>query len=307
MPGGDTREWGCFGIVQPATSGSGASIRFYDDDGNPLPEGYLVDVKLMPSGTIVPCLVASFLAGQGEACFFPFNAGDEVYVMVPEGDERAGCTIVGRCNQALDVFPLQVAGQDVTQNNFGFVRMRTPFIVETASSLLLRHSVSGAFLAFDLSGALTMAPGDGGSLHLGPDFLGFQTLDSSGSVQVVPANGSQGNQVQMNADATSFLLDGSASQLLTTGTLTLATAGNQFCGHALTVEQFLTIMQGIVIPPTGLTGPTMWAALAAAITAGNATPLDTTVITPALTLALTTPGTPAPGTFGVACPGLLIG
>src|SRR5579859_785093 len=108
-PGMDTRQWVSYGTVDADTSDAKA-IQFKDDDGNPSPYGPLVSVTLQPSGVSLPCRVLGQVAGNGEADYFPFLAGDEVLVLLPEGDERAGAVIVGRLNQEIDAWPLIVAG-----------------------------------------------------------------------------------------------------------------------------------------------------------------------------------------------------
>ena len=142
-PGMDTRQWISYGIVD-ADNPEARSVRFNDDGGTPLPEGVLVAVTLMPSGISVTCRVSSQNAGSGEGEYSPFGPGDEVLVAIPEGNERAGCAIIGRFNNAHDVFPQQVAGQDITNNDTTVRRLKTPYVLETAASYMVRSALSGA-------------------------------------------------------------------------------------------------------------------------------------------------------------------
>src|SRR5258708_21906914 len=97
-PGADTRQWVSYGVVDDDQEDQ-KSVTFDADHGP------LVSVTLQPSGIPVVCRVAGWCAGNGEAEYFPFVSGDEVVVHVPEGDERAGCIITGRCNSQIDRFP----------------------------------------------------------------------------------------------------------------------------------------------------------------------------------------------------------
>src|ERR1019366_2087115 len=121
----DTRQWVSYGTVSPETPDA-KSTTFTKEYGP------LVNVKLHPTGIPVVCRVAHEVAGNGEGEWFPFIEGDEVIVLIPEGDETAGCVIMGRLNQEIDFWPTIVAGQDPRLNNFAFRRMRTPYIFETA-------------------------------------------------------------------------------------------------------------------------------------------------------------------------------
>ena len=339
-PGADTRQWGSWGTVDTDPSdATKASIRFFQEDGTtPLPDGYLVDVTLQPSGVNVQARVVGPIAGLGESNFEPFNPGDLVYVMVPEGDERAGCAIVGRANNELDAFPTVVSGFDVTQNNFGFTRLRYPRVIETASGYLIRSSVTGAHIGIDQSGGVTLGAGDGGYLHLGPDFLGIQTQDSAGSIQVVPGSGTTGNSVQANADACSLTLDQDQCLWLTPGTIAIGSSGLPPMGHALTVEQLCGILATLVVLPASAFTTASAAAVTAAVpndgghaaftafgaalaasillegslistalAAAALAPLDPTIAT-AITAALQVPPDPLVSQkFGVGCAGLTLG
>jgi hypothetical protein len=168
-PEGDSRQWFSYGTVDPSDENRKAVT--FDK------EGPLVDVKLHPSGGHVRCRVASWCAGAGEGEYYPFIDHDEVVVAFPEGCERAGAIIVGRCNNSFDEFPLTVAGNDVSENNFGFRRMRAPYVIETAQSYCIRNAMRGSMLMLEASGAVTLQ-GDGSNyLHIGPDFVGLQALD----------------------------------------------------------------------------------------------------------------------------------
>lgn len=88
-PGMDPRQWVSMASVDP-DSENARSVSFTDADGNPSPYGPLVSVTLQPSGISIRCRVAGAVAGNGEAEWYPFVAGDEVCVVIAEGDERDG-------------------------------------------------------------------------------------------------------------------------------------------------------------------------------------------------------------------------
>src|SRR5205823_839829 len=132
----------------------------------------------------IPCRVAAHVAGNGEGEWYPFVANDEVVVMVPEGDERAGCLIVGRLNNGIDLFPSSVGGQDPTKNAFAFRRLKVPFILETASSHLMISAVTKAFVLLDKTGDITLSNADNAFLALHADMLTLQDGDALAVVQI---------------------------------------------------------------------------------------------------------------------------
>lgn len=171
-PGADTRQWVSLGTVFEKQNVNGETIEpveFDSEFGAPL-----VNVKLLPSGYECRCRVAGSVAGSGEGQWHPFVPGDEVVVLVPEGDERCGPIIVGRLNNSIDKWPDEsIAGQDPTNNTFAFERRRTPFVAEYASSYMLRSAVHGAFILISDTGMVTIRDGAKGALQIGPDIFGF--------------------------------------------------------------------------------------------------------------------------------------
>jgi hypothetical protein len=241
MPGIDPRQWVSYGIVEPG-SPQDPSVRFKDDNGNPSPYGPMVDVTLQPSGITLPCRVAGAVAGEFEADWYPFVGGDEVIVLIPEGDERAGAVIIGRLNQELDQWPIAVAGQDATKNTFGFRRMRTPFIVETAASYLIRSALTGAQIGIDSEGKVIVNDGDKGSMTIGPDSIGFTSGDQESFVTVLPGD----TQVYLGAGSTTFLLDASESKFISQGSISFATGGGTAAGTAVTAEQVVGLLINVL-------------------------------------------------------------
>lgn len=239
----DTRVWSSWGTVAQDTPEQ-PSVRFKDETGAVIPDGPYVAVDLHPWGHRVQCRVSSMCAGVGESEWHPFVQGDEVLVSIPEGNFMAGCMIVGRANNALDQFPAIVAGQDATANNFGFKRMRAPFIIETASSYLIRSAVTGAQFGIDQTGQVIFNDGDGSRFFMGPDAVGFTSADGTTSIQVLQ----ESKQIALNAanGASSFLIDGAASQFATTGTFSISTTGLLGLGHAVTLEQVVSILVNLI-------------------------------------------------------------
>lgn len=239
-PGQDTRQWVSYGLVDPGDK----SVIFTDEDGNVLPTGPLVIVTLQPSGITVPCRVGGSCAGNQEGEWFPFLPGDEVLVAVPEGDERAGCVIISRLNQDIDKFPLIVAGQDVTKNNFGFKRLRTPYVIETASSFMIRSAITGAGLTIDPTGNCYFNSGDGHQIVMHASFMKFADASGDNFLQVDPDK----SEVLLQAGGTTQLtLDKSASTFFTMGTLDIGTGGTAGAGHAVTAEQVFAILANFCV------------------------------------------------------------
>jgi hypothetical protein len=300
-PGMDTRQWVSYGTVDRETPDR-PSVRFTDEYGP------LVSVTLHPSATPVVCRVSHEVAGNGESEWFPFVEGDEVIVAIPEGDETAGCVILGRLNQEIDVFPKTVAGMDSTKNNFGFRRIRVPYVVECASGYMIRHATTGAILGISPEGTITMSNADKAFFALRPDFVGFQNGDATVLLQIdVDAD-----QLVAEAKGTKFVLDGKSSLFLSSGTFGLGTSGTQPSEHATSIESVLVVLQaffaavGLSVP-----GPLTGAALAAATVAGLNAALEAAGALPispyssALSTALAVPKV-AGVKPGVAAPGLLI-
>jgi hypothetical protein len=255
-PGQDTRQWISYGVVDPETSQT-PSTEFSPDYGP------LVNVTLQPSGIGVRCRVAMQVAGNGEADWHPFIQGDEVLVAIPEGDERAGCAIIGRlCNQ-IDQFPAQTGGQDATKNNFGFSRRRTPYMIETAFAWVVRSSTTGANITLDQTGNVTMTDGNNNYVHAGADFTGMQLGDSSALLQLM--NNGVASLITMEVDSggAKFVLAGQeiGCQMFTGGQMMLGAAGVPSVSHVTTTEAVI----GMLAQLLPLIGTAITAALDAAI------------------------------------------
>lgn len=293
----DSRHWGSYGTVSPETPGA-KSVMFTAEYGP------LVNVKLHPTGIPVVCRVAHEVAGNGEGEWFPFVAGDEVYVQIPEGDEKAGCVIIGRLNQEIDVWPTMVAGQDATQNNFAFRRMRTPYILELAAGYLMHHATTGAFLSMTDVGAFVLSNADKSYLALNADFLGLQNAGGDVLMQIAIAD----KQVVLEAVGTKLVLDAAVSSIYTSGTLQLGTAGVQAGDHAASIEGMVNFVAaivqaiGLLLIPT-LTPPEAVALVNAAIVLAATTPIAP--YTGSLAAALQAPRVPGV-TPGLGSVGLLI-
>ncbi len=305
-PGMDTRQWISNATVDPGEE----SVIFVDDKGNPSPIGPIVVCTLQPSGITVPCRVASWCAGNQEGEWFPFMAGDEVIVAIPEGDERAGCTIIGRLNQSIDVFPLKVAGMDVTKNNFAFRRLRTPYVIETSASFMIRSALTGAGLTIDPTGNCYLVSGDGHRFALNGSFLKLEAQGGVDFLQIDPT----AHEVLISAgETTQFVVGRDKSAFFSKGTLNLGTSGFSGQGHAVSIEQVLMLLQGLLAAigssdPGPLTGATLAggavALINAAIAAGSAFPVAP--YQTALTAALKIPPDPAGAKPGIGRAGLLL-
>lgn len=287
-PGSDTRQWVSYGTVDEDTPEAPAT-RFNDADGAPLETGPLVSVTLQPSGVSVVCRVASFIAGLGEAAWIPFQRKDEVLVVVPEGNELAGCVIVGRMNQGLDLFPAIVAGQDATKNNFGFWRLRTPFVIESAEAFTIRSAKTGSQIGIDSTGQVIVNNGDKNQLVIGSDAMGLGTGDGKTLVQIAPGDGT----ILLQADGTQWSITPKGATFLSSGSINIGSGGLSGSGHAVTVEQMITYVNAIFLSlSAAIAGPWVGAAIAAlfappsAITATTISAASTLPIDPSALVAL---------------------
>lgn len=241
-PGIDPRQWVSYGTVDRETP-EAPSVVFKDAEGQPSPYGPLVNVTLQPSGVSLPCRVGSFVAGNGEGEWFPFMEGDEVVVLLPEGSERAGAMIIARMNQELDAWPTVVAGQDPTKNTFGFRRMKTPYVVETAASYLIRSAVTGSQIGIDPTGNVIINDGDKGTLLIGPEVIGMASGDENAWVHVLPPS----KEVYLGADTATFLLNATESKFISEGIISFATAGGAAIGNGVSAQQVVALLINLLL------------------------------------------------------------
>ena len=249
FPGIDTRQWVSFGIVDQGTE----PIEFETGMGP------LVSVTLQPSGVPVVCRIANQIAGNGEGEYYPFVSGDEVIVLIPGGDERAGCTIIGRLNNELDPFPATVAGQDTNKNNFAFKRSRAPFIHECASDYVVRSAATGAFLSISGDGRVTLANADKAFLTLNPDVVGLQNGSGTCLMQV----NLQESTVVLEAMGTKMSLGADSSYLVSQGEFSMTGFGFPAVEHLTTAEAVVNMLAQLI----PVLGDAISAALPAAIVA----------------------------------------
>ncbi len=229
---GPSGLWVSYGLVDADTDAAPA-VRFKDEDGKPLPYGPMVSVTLQPTGVALACRVAMQVAGVGEGEWYPFVGGDEVLVVIPEGNERAGAVIIARMNQEIDTWPTVVAGQDPTENKFGFRRMRAPYLIETVGGYLIRSATTGSQIGIDALGQVIMNDGDKGSIVIGSEAIGMSSGDTESFVTVLPPS----KQVFMGAGAASFLLDAAGTKFISEGPISFATSGTAALGTGVTAEQ----------------------------------------------------------------------
>lgn len=321
-PGIDTRTWVSYGIVDkdmPDEDG-GKAVQFTEEYGP------TVNVMLQPHGVPVRARVANGVAGNGEGEWFPFLEGDEVLVFLPDG-VFSNAVIMGRLNQEIDKFPTMVAGNEVKTNTFGFRRMRLPYIIETASKYLVRSAVTGSYFGIEENGNLTFGESSGGFLHVGVDFMGFQTGDGE---MVFQLNANE-KTIRMSVDGSAiFDWSSTKAQAATPGTYTISTSGNPPFGNATTAQSTVLFISkvlnalGIALNLLGpvplvanalgalLIEPANKALLLAAIST-SAPPIGilTNDILTAINASLLGPKSvdPASGptTPGMGCPGLQIG
>lgn len=288
--------------------------------------GPIVNVTLQPSGVGVRARVAGFIAGAGESSWYPFQAGDEVVVLLADG-ETTSAIIVGRLNQEIDSFPEIVSGNKTDTNTFGFWRLVAPFVIEFKSSFQIFNPVHSAALVMESGGNVTLRDGLLSFLHLGADFIGLQNNDGSLQLQMNIEAGSI--RLAHNNDpgkpSAIFDISGEASQFATGGTLSLSTAGNIAQFHGISAESVMAILmaynQAIAAAIGALGGPAAYLAAAwsapgplsaipgggtveASLPVANSVFLND-VFQQSLIPLFSIPK--APNVPGVACPGLTIG
>src|SRR5512142_901340 len=262
-PGIDPRVWFSYGLVAQD------SPYEFDPDYGPL-----IAVELQPSGVLVNARVGMQVAGDGEGEYHPFVEGDEVAVLLEQGNERGNCLIVARCSNSRAPFPSgSVGGQDPTKNTFGFSRRRTPFIQEYAGPIMLRQATSGGFLSLDKKGVITLRDGQKAALQMSPDLFGYQSGDAKFLLQLDLTGGRFTLQID---DSILTLSSGSASPqtnaLAVPGPFSLGTLANPAIEHVLTTESFcnfltfiLQAVGAVAVPPFVVTPVQVAAATATAL------------------------------------------
>ena len=233
-PGIDPREWISFATVDQTTDAAPDQVVSVDaDDGQ-----VYVSCTLKPSDTPVRCRVGMLSAGPGEAVYFPFVSGDEVLVALPQGDPRAGATIIARLNNSYDPFPAtSVAGADPALNSFGMIRTRSALTIESGATIMLRSAAAGAFLRLDAKGNCTLRDGSSGTLQMGAEVFGYQ----SGPGDVF---------LQLDLNEQRFNLKIGQASLLLAGSLAAAAAAGTPSGSFLMVPGSLTVSGGGAPPNT---------------------------------------------------------
>jgi len=311
QPGGDTRQWISYGIVDASAEGDHPVT--FDPDLGPL-----VDVKLQPSGAHARCRVASWCAGNGEGAWFPIVEHDEVAVSIPEGDEKAYPVIIGRLNNQIDAFPTVVGGQDTTKNTVAFQRTRGPFVMESGHSIFIRTAVTGSFLLMERAGNVTVSDGFKNFLHLGADFVGLQCSDDDGTVKaIMQLNRQDGLATIEVADSAKFTINADGTATLNAGsTMSVQAAGMTACEHVATIEGVCNVLASVLMGLAAFSAPGALAALAVpaaaqgivaaalAVASGGSITLMKSAIDAALQLKQQNLTGVLPG---VGCPGFLAG
>lgn len=257
-PGIDPRQWFSWGTVDDDQPNQRAVV--FDEQMGPL-----VSVTLHPSGIPVRCRVLSWCGGNGEAEYAPFVSGDEVAVGIPEGDERAGCVIFGRANNEIDRFPTTVAGQDVTKNAVAFRRLRCPYVVESADSILLRAATAGNFVLLEKNGNVTVSDGTKSFVHVGADFVGMQASDGDGAplmlLQLDKTNGVATVEVPGQGKLT-IANDGTA-QWVAASSVSVSAGGMSAAEHVATAESVANLVACVLVGLAAFAAPGALAGLSA--------------------------------------------
>ncbi len=300
----DNKQWVSMGLV--VDDPDVPPVQFNREDGQ-----VYVMVSLEPSKVPVRCRLAGQVAGAGEAEYFPFLPNDEVVVLIPQGDEGAGCVIVGRLNQALDPFPMDsVAGQDPTTNTFAFRRRRTPVVEEFAGPVLFRNALSGALFSLDDKGGVTLKDGENSALQISADALSLvgPSDPQTAPTMLLQMNFTEERGMFQVGDAQLLLnssKSGDPSYLTLPDALFVTLGSNQPAEHVATIEAVLALLEVAVTAIGGGFGVPSLAALALAVAGGGA-PMGTlaAALAAGLPLAAQTPKPPAGGVGVQLAPGL---
>ncbi len=304
----DNKQWVSMGLV--VDDPEVPPVEFNREDGQ-----VYVNVSLEPSKVPVRARVAGQVAGAGEAEYFPFMPNDEVVVLIPQGDEGAGCVIIGRLNQALDPFPMDsVAGQDPTTNTFAFRRRRTPVVEEFAGPVLFRNALSGALFSLDDKGGVTLKDGENSALQISADAMSLvgPSDPQHPPTMLLQMNFTEERGMFQVGDAQLLLnssKSGDPSFLTLPDALFVSFGNNQPAEHVATVEMVLAMLYAFgnaLLPIAG--GPAALIVLAAAISSGAGAPLHplaAAALASGFPLAAQTPKPPANPLTGLQmAPGL---
>lgn len=289
-PGVDTRTWVSIGIVDlPSSDEGGETVDFDEDDGQ-----VYVNVTLKPKDTPVRARLGMLFAGPGETTYVPFAGGEEVIVVLPEGDPRTGAVILGRLNNAYDSFPFEnVGGADPKNNAIAMLRTRTALTVESGASVLVRSAATGALLLLSGQGSVTLRDGSSNVLQMSPDVFGFQNKDGDVVLQLDLV----AQRYTMQIGQAMLTLTGNAGSanpqsVLQAPSTFAVTAGGQNMNtaveHVLTTEAFANFLaQAMNILSVQIAG--LGAPLAALAPLFADPTFATTVLTPAIAAAKTSP------------------
>lgn len=310
-PGVDTRQWVSYGIVNDP--GGGQSPVEFDESDYKQP---FVEVTLQPSNVPVRCRVAQGVAGSGEGEWYPFIPGDEVLVILPQGDEKNAC-IIGRLSNSLDSFPKKVAGNTVNKNNFGFRRMVAPYLIETQGGFMVRHATTQAYISITSTGDVVIASGESAVLRLGADGQGLASSDGKSVIQIKDSSGDVLIQAGPAGSLPTDAADASAICVARKGPITVAAStqlqltGNQSAPvqHNVSMEQMVTFVYQVLTflqSTLGVGSPVTAASTLTAALPACAKP-DPLLI-PMMELALKTLATPpVEGVYNIGSRNVLVG
>lgn len=242
-PGIDPRQWVAMGVVDLPSDDEGTqTVEFDEDDGQ-----VYVNVTLKPRDTPVRARLGQLFAGPGETMYVPFVGGEEVIVVMPEGDARTGAVILGRMNNAYDSFPFEsVGGANPKDNAIAMMRTRTALTVESGASVLIRSAAAGAMMLLSGQGSVTLRDGSANVLQMSPDVFGYQ----NGGGDVVMQLDLNALRYTMQIGQAMLTLSGDAGganpqSVLQAPSTFAVTAGGQNMNtaveHVLTTEAFLNL------------------------------------------------------------------
>lgn len=141
-PGIDTRTW----VTSAAVAVSGGGETSFTNPHAVLtePAGVLVDVLLMPSGVPVTCRYYGSYGGKHGAISFPVAAGDNLLVLLPEGNPMALPVALPPMHSANFPMPVGDDGKPVFKNDRILIYgTAVPIEVRTKGGAIVRLDQDG--------------------------------------------------------------------------------------------------------------------------------------------------------------------
>lgn len=148
-PGIDPRHWVSYGTVCTVSSKGRANF----NDGSAVfvsPGGCTVDVLLMPANQHVPCRYTGVQGGRAGTIYTPIKPGDEVLVVIPDGDLRLPPVIACILSGEHSPLPLDHDRTPIFKNDRVLMHGQTvPVEIRTAGNSKVAVNLDGTVVIND--------------------------------------------------------------------------------------------------------------------------------------------------------------